>query len=179
MPRDSSFSNGWWKKLKKVPCSQDNFVPKSSSKLTHQCRAVRSTFAVRAPLKPLRVDSVLRALSTLRGLRGAPEVPPLCRETQSLGQQMLNAPFGINGLEAWSGHPAHMKCILRPGLGLRFSSSEERGEGQVEGALETHTLATTLPRGVKVTTKMVPLTHRRLVSTHRKIFSKSYWINRN
>ena len=42
-----------------------------------------------APLKPLRVDSALRALSTLRGLRGAPEVPPLCRETQSLGQQML------------------------------------------------------------------------------------------
>ena len=42
-----------------------------------------------APLKPLRVDSALRALSTLRGLREAPEVPPLCRETQSLGQQML------------------------------------------------------------------------------------------
>ena len=38
------------------------------------------------PLKPLRDDSALRALSTLRGLRGAPEVPPLCRETQSLGQ---------------------------------------------------------------------------------------------
>ena len=51
-----------------------------------------------APLKPLRVDSALRALSTLRGLRGAPEVPPLCRETQSLGQQMLNAPVSINGL---------------------------------------------------------------------------------
>ena len=51
-----------------------------------------------APLKPLRVDSVLRALSTLRGLMGAPELPPLCRETQSLGQQMLNAPVGINGL---------------------------------------------------------------------------------
>ena len=32
---------------------------------------------------------------------GAPEVPPLCRETQSLGQQMLNAPFGINGLTAY------------------------------------------------------------------------------
>ena len=31
----------------------------------------------------------LGALSSLRGLRGAPEVPPLCRETQSLGQQML------------------------------------------------------------------------------------------
>ena len=42
-----------------------------------------------APLKPLRVDSALRALSTLRGLRGAPEVPPLWRETQSLGQHML------------------------------------------------------------------------------------------
>ena len=43
-----------------------------------------------APLKPLRVDSALRVLSTLRDLRGAPEVPPLCRETQSLGQQMKN-----------------------------------------------------------------------------------------
>ena len=51
-----------------------------------------------APLKPLRVDSALKALPTLRGLRGAPEVPPLCRETQSLGQQMLKGPLGINGL---------------------------------------------------------------------------------
>ena len=34
-----------------------------------------------APLKPLRDDSALRALSSLRDLRGAPEVPPLCRET--------------------------------------------------------------------------------------------------
>ena len=49
-------------------------------------------------LYTLRDDSALRALSTLRGLRGAPEVPPLCRETQSLGQQMLNAPVGINGI---------------------------------------------------------------------------------
>ena len=40
----------------------------------------------------------LKALSTLRGLRGAPAVPPLCRETQSLGQRMLNATVGINGL---------------------------------------------------------------------------------
>ena len=40
----------------------------------------------------------LRALSTLRGLRGAPEVPPLCQETPSLGQQMLKEPLGINGL---------------------------------------------------------------------------------
>ena len=42
-----------------------------------------------APLKPLRDDSALRTLSSLRGLRGAPAVPPLCRETQSLGQHML------------------------------------------------------------------------------------------
>ena len=34
-----------------------------------------------APFKPLRDDSALRALSSLRGLRGAPEVPPFCRET--------------------------------------------------------------------------------------------------
>ena len=39
--------------------------------------------------------AMVRALSSLRGLRGAPEVPPLCRETQSLGQQMLNAPDTI------------------------------------------------------------------------------------
>ena len=57
------------------------------------------TCAVRETEKPLRDDSVLRALSSLRGLRGAPEVPPLCRETQSLGQQMLNAPVSINGLQ--------------------------------------------------------------------------------
>ena len=34
-----------------------------------------------APLRPLRDDGALRALSSLRGLRGAPELPPLCRET--------------------------------------------------------------------------------------------------
>ena len=33
------------------------------------------------PLKPLRDDSAVRALSSLRGLMRAPEVPPLCRET--------------------------------------------------------------------------------------------------
>ena len=62
---------------------------------------VTSSLAI--DLKPLRVDSVLRTLSTLRGLRGAPAVPPLSRETQSLGQQMLelsceNATVGENGL---------------------------------------------------------------------------------
>ena len=70
---------------------------------------MRSTFAVREtaslgimgePRVP-PLYSALRALSTLRGLRGAPEAPPLCRETKSLGQQMLNAPVGINGLDKW------------------------------------------------------------------------------
>ena len=47
---------------------------------------------------------ILRALSSLRGLRGAPAVPPLCRETQSHGQQMLelsceNATVGTNELK--------------------------------------------------------------------------------
>ena len=51
-----------------------------------------------APLEPLRADSALRAPSSLRGLRRAPAAPPLCRETKSLGQQMLNATVGINGL---------------------------------------------------------------------------------
>ena len=49
------------------------------------------------------VTVYIRALSTLRGLRGAPEVPPLCRETQSLGQQMLKEPLGIN-IYICSGH---------------------------------------------------------------------------
>ena len=42
-----------------------------------------------APLKPLRDDSALRALSSLRSLRGAPEVPHYAERRQSLGQQML------------------------------------------------------------------------------------------
>ena len=68
-----------------------------------------------APLKPLRDDSALRALSTLRDLRGEPEVTPLCRETQSLGQKMLelsceNATVGKNGLS-----PVVFECFLRQG----------------------------------------------------------------
>ena len=69
-----------------------------------------------APLKYLRDDSALGALSTLRGLRGAPEVPPLCRETESLGQQMLNAPVGINGLSDKS-----MEAIIK-GWVIYFSA---------------------------------------------------------
>ena len=61
-------------------------------------RSLNFHFSKLEKLKPLRDDSALGALSTLRGLRGAPEVPPLCRKTQSLGQQMLNASVGINGL---------------------------------------------------------------------------------
>ena len=44
---------------------------------------------------------MFKGVISLRGnicIMGAPEVPPLCRETQSLGQQMLNAPVGINGI---------------------------------------------------------------------------------
>ena len=56
-----------------------------------------------APLKPLRDDSVLRALSSLRGLRGAPEVPPLCRETSvsrtvNVGTWLRKRNGGKNGL---------------------------------------------------------------------------------
>ena len=46
---------------------------------------------------------------------GAPAVPPLCRETQSLGQQMLNAPVGINGLTKpleFIGGTVGEECIL-------------------------------------------------------------------
>ena len=61
---------------------------------------VTATFA---PTEARKNLFTLRALSSLRGLRGAPEVPPLYRETQSLGQQMLelgceNATVGKNGL---------------------------------------------------------------------------------
>ena len=50
--------------------------------------------------KRLRDDSVLRALSSLRGLRGAPAPPPLCRETSvsrtanvgTVGKNEMNNP---------------------------------------------------------------------------------------
>ena len=40
---------------------------------------------------------ILRALSSLRGLRGAPEVPPLCRETSVSGTANVGT-VGMNGL---------------------------------------------------------------------------------
>ena len=49
-----------------------------------------------APLKPLRDDSALRTLSSLRGLRGTPEVPPLCRETS------VSRTANVGTLECWN-----------------------------------------------------------------------------
>ena len=54
------------------------------------------------PLKPLRDDSALRALSSLTALRGAPEVPPLCRET-SVSRTANVGTVGMNGLNDYSG----------------------------------------------------------------------------
>ena len=56
-----------------------------------------------APLKPLRDDSALRTLSSLRGLSWHPRPPHYAERRQSLGQQMLelgckNATVGKNGL---------------------------------------------------------------------------------
>ena len=71
---------------------------------TVQTFAVRETDVSRhkggtsgAPLKPLRLDSALKALSSLRGLRGAPDVPPLCRET-SVARTANVGTVGKNGL---------------------------------------------------------------------------------
>jgi len=54
--------------------------------LTHFCPPFQhllssNLLSFAAPLKPLRDDSALRALLSLRGLKGAPEVPPLYLET--------------------------------------------------------------------------------------------------
>ena len=59
-----------------------------------------------APLKPLRDDSALRAVSSLRGLRVAPEVPPLCRETlvsrtSNVGTVCKNWLWKRNGGQKW------------------------------------------------------------------------------
>ena len=52
------------------------------------------------PLKQLRDDSALRALSSLRGLRGAPEAPPLCRET-SVSRTANVGTVGKNGFKTF------------------------------------------------------------------------------
>ena len=52
-----------------------------------------------APLKPLRDDSALRILSSLRGLRGAHEVPPIMpRDTVSRTANV--GTVAMNGLRA-------------------------------------------------------------------------------
>ena len=64
--------------------------------LTHFCPPLCSTFAVQ---ETASLD-----------IMGAPRVSPLCRETQSLGQQMLNATVvGMNGLMIQSvmGHSSY------------------------------------------------------------------------
>ena len=53
-----------------------------------------------------RMRNVLKPMK-----RRAPAVPPLCRETQSLGQQMLNATVGINGLTTVQKHTGYNKHI--------------------------------------------------------------------
>ena len=63
-----------------------------------------------APLKPLRDDSALRALSSLRGLRGAPEVSPLCRET-SVSRTANVGTVGKNGLRK-DGIPGNISTLL-------------------------------------------------------------------
>ena len=62
-----------------------------------------------APLKPLRVDSPLRALSTLRGLRGAPEVAPIMpRDAVS-----RTANVERTGRHKWVKSRGRGKCSLR------------------------------------------------------------------
>ena len=101
--------------------------------LTHFCPPLRfrnqvPTFAVRetarhnggtsgAPLKPLRDDSALRTLSSLKGLRGTPEVSPLCRETSvsrtaNVGTWLQKRNGGQKWVKCWK--IFHCKCGICP-----------------------------------------------------------------
>ena len=88
----------------KLPLFINPFMPNGAClSCPRDCVSRHNGGTLGAPLKPLRDDSALRTLSSLRGLRGAPKLPPLCRETQSLGQHMLelsckNATVDTNGL---------------------------------------------------------------------------------
>ena len=68
-----------------------------------------------APLKPLRDDSALRALSSLKGLREAPEVTPIMPRDVSLSDSKCceNATVGINGLNMYS-FEAQLRAFLKP-----------------------------------------------------------------
>ena len=71
-------------------------VPKFAVRETDVSRHNGGTSGV--PLKPIRDDSVLRALLSLRGLRGASEVPPLCRE-RLVSRTANVGTVGMNGLK--------------------------------------------------------------------------------
>ena len=74
-----------------------------------------------APLKPLRDDSALRTLSSLRGLRGAPEVPPLCREA-SVSQTANVGTVGKNGLRrSWNQNKNIVIMILAHAIKTMFT----------------------------------------------------------
>ena len=60
---------------------------------------------------PPIMPSALRALSSLRGLRGAPEVPPLCRET-SVSWIANVETVGKNGLMPW--RSSHLQRLQLP-----------------------------------------------------------------
>ena len=49
-------------------------------------------------MKRFVVGYIYQSTIDSEGFKGALKVPPLCRETQSLGQQMLKEPLGINCL---------------------------------------------------------------------------------
>ena len=76
---------GW----KRVADREINFCPPFQHLLFERLTSRHNGGTSGAPLKPLRDDSALRALSSLRGLRGTPEVPRYAERRQSLGQQML------------------------------------------------------------------------------------------
>ena len=66
----------------------------------------------------LRDDSALRALSSLRSLRGAPEVPPLCRgtsvsRTTNVGTVGKNWLRKRNGGQKWVNICLHDLCVLQ------------------------------------------------------------------
>ena len=69
--------------------NKENYIGKFERTLLQRVRKCVRTHTNIYRVGAMVLAQMLRALSTLRGLRGAPEVPPLCRETQSLGQQIV------------------------------------------------------------------------------------------
>ena len=95
----------------------ENFVNQTEFRLIHIVRRKilsRSYSShIEVKLKHIglfRDDSALRALSSLRGLRGAPEVSPLCRET-SVSRTANVGTVGKNGLRK-DGIPGNISTLL-------------------------------------------------------------------